>query len=90
MISTLHGGYYDGNRHAEFEAELAVISPHSDVVIDLASTEYLDAWCCSLLIRNLAKWREQKPGTQLRLMNVQPQLAGVLRSLELDRIFFIN
>ena len=90
MISTLHGGYYDGRRYDEFAAELAAISPHSDVVIDLASTEYLDAWCWSLVVQHLAKWRKQKSGTQLRLVNVRPQLAEILHTLELDRIFFVN
>jgi anti-anti-sigma factor len=86
----LHGGYYDIGRTSELTAELAAISPHSDVVIDLASTDYLDCSSLGLMVRNLSRWRLQKPGTDLRLVNVNGQMVKIMHLLELDRLFVIN
>jgi anti-anti-sigma factor len=87
---TLHGGFYDVNRSVELAAELEAISPHSDVIIDLASTEYLDASSIGLLMHNLRRWKHEKPGTQLRLVNVNPNLVEIMHRLNLDRIVLIN
>jgi anti-anti-sigma factor len=86
----LHGGFYDATRNVELAAELDKISPHSDVMIDLASTEYLDCSSLGLMIQNLRRWKREKPGTQLRLTNVNPSLFAVMRLLQLDGIFLIN
>jgi len=90
MVNSLHGGFYDSRRYFELDDELTAITPHSDVVIDMATTEYLDASSVSLLIRHLGVWRRQKPGTQLRLINVRPELAEAMRATKLDALFFIN
>ena len=45
----LHGGYYDLARREELRAELDLIQPHSDVVLDLARTEHLDCSCIGVL-----------------------------------------
>ena len=87
---TLHGGFYDSSRNVELAAELDVISPHSDVIIDLASTEYLDCSSLGLMLQNLTRWKLEKPGTKLRLVNVNRGLVDVMRQLRLDRVFLIN
>jgi anti-anti-sigma regulatory factor len=86
----LHGGFYDSTRNAELATELEAISPHSDVIIDLASTEHLDCSSLSLMLQNLMRWKREKPGTELRLINVNPGLCDVMRLLKLDRVFLIN
>jgi anti-anti-sigma factor len=86
----LHGGFYDGNRSDELAAELEAISPHSDVFIDLAGTDYMDCSSLGLLLQSLTRWKREKPGTALRLINVNPSLVHVMRLLELDRVFLIN
>jgi anti-anti-sigma factor len=88
--AAFHGGYYDANRIGELAAELDAISPHSDVVIDLASTEYLDCSSLGLMVRHVNRWRLQKPGTKLRLINVNERLVTVMHALGLDRVFVIN
>jgi anti-anti-sigma regulatory factor len=89
-IHTLHGGYYDVSRRAELQAELDAIEPHSDVVIDLASTEHLDCSSLGIMIGRLREWRVAKPATQLRLRNVTPQLTRVLGILKLDELFILE
>jgi anti-anti-sigma factor len=86
----LHGGIYDAARYAELAIELDAITPHSDVIIDLASTEYLDCSSLGLMLTNLTRWKQEKPGTHLRLVNVNPGLFDVMRLLKLDGIFLIN
>ena len=86
----LHGGFYDYTRIVELAAELDAITPHSDVTIDLASTEYLDCSSLALMLLNLRRWKQEKPGTELRLVNVNPSLVDVLHQLNLDRVFLIN
>jgi anti-anti-sigma regulatory factor len=86
----LHGGFYDATRNVELAAELDTISPHSDVMIDLASTEYLDCSSLGLMIKNLRRWKLEKPGMELRLTNVNSSLLGVMRLLQLDGVFVIN
>jgi anti-anti-sigma factor len=87
---TLRGGFYDPGRNVELAAELAAVRPHSDVIIDLASTEYLDCSSIGLLLHNLGRWKREKPGTKLRLVNVNPNLIEIMHRLQLDRIFLIN
>jgi anti-anti-sigma factor len=87
---SLHGGLYDSGRNVELAAELDVITPHSDVIIDLASTEYLDCSSLGLMLQNLTRWKQEKPGTELRLINVNPSLFDVMRLLKLDEVFLIN
>jgi anti-anti-sigma factor len=87
---SLHGGFYDSGRNVELAAELDVITPHSDVIIDLASTEYLDCSSLGLMLQNLTRWKQEKPGTELRLINVNPSLFDVMRLLKLDEVFLIN
>jgi anti-anti-sigma factor len=79
----LRGGYYDISRRAEFRAELDSVEPHSDVVLDLSGTEYLDCASVGVMVEKLRQWREHTPGTNLRLTNVNPDLARMLRLLEL-------
>jgi anti-anti-sigma factor len=87
---SLHGGFYDAARNVELAAELDKISPHSDVIINLASTEYLDCSSLGLMIENLRRWKKEKPGTKLRLINVNPRLFDVMRLLGLDAVFLVN
>ena len=86
----LHGGFYDSTRYDELATELEAISPHSDVIVDLASTEFLDCSSLGLMLRNLRRWKHEKPGTELRLINVRSNLFDVMRLLKLDRVFLIN
>jgi anti-anti-sigma factor len=86
----LHGGFYDSARNAELATELDAITPHSDVIIDLASTEYLDCSSLGLMLQNLTRWKQEKPGTALRLINVNPSLVDAMRLLQLDGVFLIN
>jgi anti-anti-sigma factor len=86
----LHGGYYDFSRKAELKAEFDAIEPHSDVVVDLASTEHLDCSCLGIMIGRLREWRVYKPKTQLRLINVSPRLERVLELLKLEQLFIIE
>jgi anti-anti-sigma factor len=86
----LHGGFYDSTRNAELATELDAITPHSDVIIDLASTEYLDCSSLGLMLQNLTRWKQMKPGTALRLLNVNPGLVNVMHLLKLDEVFLIN
>jgi anti-anti-sigma factor len=86
----LHGGYYDLSRKSELKAEFDAIEPHSDVVIDLASTEHLDCSCIGVMVGRLREWRVRKPETQLRLINVTPRLERMLRLLMLQQLFVIN
>ncbi len=86
----LHGGYYDLGRKVELESELASVEPHSDVFLDLAATEHLDCSCLGLMIVTLHRWRNQKPDTNLRLLNVLPGFAKVLSILRLDEVFVVE
>jgi len=86
----LHGGYYDFSRKSELQAEFDAIEPHSDVVVDLASTEHLDCACLGVMIGRLNEWRMRKPKTQLHLINVAPRLARVLELLKLEQLFIIE
>jgi anti-anti-sigma regulatory factor len=89
-IHALHGGYYDVSRKSELQAEFDAIEPHSDVVIDLATTEHLDCACLGVMVGRLGEWRVRKPETQLRLRNVAPQLARVLGILKLNEVFIVE
>ena len=60
------------------------------MIIDLASTEYLDCSSLGLMLQNLMRWKQEKPGTQLRLVNANQGLVDVMRLLKLDGIFLIN
>ncbi len=85
-----HGGFYDISRKGELKAELDAISPHSDVVIDLSSTEYLDCSAVGMMVGKLRQWEKEKPGTRLRLRNVNRRLTNVMLILNLHRIFTIE
>jgi anti-anti-sigma factor len=86
----LLGGDYDISRKDDLEAELNLTEPHSDVVLDLATTDFIDCSCLGVLIMQLRTWREQLPDTNLRLQNVAPSIARMLGLLELDRLFVIE
>ncbi len=86
---TLHGGYYDVFRTAELKAELGSVEPHSDVILDLSTTEHLDCGSLGVMIGKLQQWRRRKPGTQLCLMHVAPRMARILTILNLDQVFKI-
>ncbi|GAC1391204.1 MAG: hypothetical protein NVSMB31_08510 [Vulcanimicrobiaceae bacterium] len=88
--AALHGGDYDIGRKDELKAELDAISPHSDVVIDLANTASLDCFSLGIMVSKLEEWRAEKPGTNLRLLNVNRGVEKVMRSLRLERIFIIE
>ncbi len=88
--AALHGGEYDIGRRDELKAELDLISPHSDVVIDLTSTVSLDCYSLGMMVGKLKEWRAEKPGTNLRLLNVNRDLVKVMRSLHLDRVFIVE
>src|SRR5665213_2203469 len=83
----LHGGYYDFSRKSELKVEFDAIEQHSDVVIDMASTEHLDCSCLGVMVRRLREWRVGKPETQLRLINVAPRLERVMQLLKLEQVF---
>ena len=86
----LEGGYYDVFRKKALQAELASIQSHSDVVLDLSRTEQIDCACLGLFVARLREWRAQKPGTNLRLVNVSPRIARILSLLSLDTLFIVN
>jgi anti-anti-sigma factor len=86
----LDGGEYDVARKNDLRAELEKTEPHSDVVLDLAQTDYMDCSCVGILIAKLHEWRERHPDTNLRLRNVAPSIARMLGILELDRLFVIE
>jgi len=86
----LEGGEYDVARKDDLRAELEQTEPHSDVVLDLAKTDYLDCSCIGVLIAKLHEWRERHPDTHLRLRNVAPSITRMLGILELDRLFVIE
>jgi anti-anti-sigma regulatory factor len=56
----------------------------------IARTEYLDCSCLGVLIAKLLTWRECEPGTNLRLQNVNRDIATVLRLLKLDEVFVVK
>jgi anti-anti-sigma factor len=89
-ITALHGGRYDISRANELARELEAIEPHSDVVLDLKQTAYLDCSCIGVLIANLKNWQTQSPQTRLRLINVAPNVASVLTLLRLDELFIVE
>jgi anti-anti-sigma factor len=86
----LAGGEYDVARKDDLRAELDKTEPHSDVVLDLARTEFIDCSCIGVLIAKLHAWREEAPGTKLRLQNVSPSIARILGLLELELLFVID
>lgn len=86
----LAGGEYDVARRDDLRAELDKTEPHSDVVLDLAKTDYIDCSCVGILIARLGEWRERRSDTHLRLRNVAPSIARMLGLLELDRLFVIE
>lgn len=86
----LLGGYYDVFRKADLRAELAAIEPHSDVVLDLATTDQLDCGSLGLMVARLREWRKEKPQTNLRLINVSTRIARVLTILGLDTLFIVS
>lgn len=86
----LQGGDYDISRKDDLRAELNHTEPHSDVVLDLALTDYIDCSCLGVMIMQLRTWREQVADTNLRLQNVAPSIVRILGLLELDRLFVIE
>jgi anti-anti-sigma factor len=86
----LDGGEYDVARKEDLQAELEKTEPHSDVVLDLAKTDYMDCSCVGVLIGKLHEWRGEDPDTHIRLRNVAPSIARMLGLLELDRVFVIE
>jgi anti-anti-sigma factor len=86
----LEGGEYDVARKDDLRAELEQTEPHSDVVLDLAKTDYMDCSCIGVLIAKLHEWRERHPDTHLRLRNVAPSITRMLGILELGRLFVIE
>ncbi len=86
----LIGGDYDIFRTRELAEELYDIEPHSDVWLDLATTEHLDCASIGVLMRNFKRWRARDPEMRLRLLNVAPRLAQVLRILRLDELFIVE
>ncbi len=86
----LDGGEYDVARKEFLRAELDETEPHSDVVLDLAKTDYIDCSCVGVLIAKLRDWRARDPDTHIRLRNVAPGTARMLGLLELDRLFVIE
>jgi anti-anti-sigma factor len=88
--ATLHGGSYDIVRRNELKAELDLVEPHSDVALNLGRVEYLDCSCLGVMVERLQLWRKARPGTNLRLQNVPPEVVKVLRLLELDRLFIVD
>ncbi|HEY1682895.1 MAG TPA: STAS domain-containing protein [Candidatus Tumulicola sp.] len=86
----LKSSYYDIACKDDLRAELKQTEPHSDVVLDLAMTDFIDCSCVGVLIVQLRSWREQIPDTNLRLQNVAPSVARMLGLLELDRVFVIE
>jgi anti-anti-sigma factor len=86
----LAGGEYDVARRDDLRAELDKTEPHSDVVLDLAKTDYMDCSCVGVLIAKLDAWRAQDPDTHVSLRNVAPSIARMLGLLELDRLFVIE
>jgi anti-anti-sigma factor len=86
----LDGGEYDVARKEDLRAELEKTEPHSDVVLDLAKTDYMDCSCVGVLIGKLHEWRGEDPDTHIRLRNVAPSIARMLGLLELDRVFVIE
>jgi anti-anti-sigma factor len=86
----LEGGEYDVARKDGLRAELEQTEPHSDVVLDLANTDYMDCSCLGVLIAKLHEWRERDPDTHIRLRNIAPSIARMLGLLELDRLFVIE
>jgi anti-anti-sigma factor len=86
----LHGGDYDISRKEDLRSELDRTEPHSDVVLDLALTDFVDCSCLGVFIAKLREWRQQDPDTKVRLRNVAPRIARMLSLLELDRLFVID
>ncbi|HEY1680413.1 MAG TPA: STAS domain-containing protein [Candidatus Tumulicola sp.] len=86
----LQGGDYDIARKSDLWTELGQTEPQSDVVLDLALTDFIDCSCFGVLITQLSIWREHAADTNLRLQNVAPSTARMLGLLELDRLFVIE
>jgi anti-anti-sigma regulatory factor len=86
----LKGGWYDAARHEDLKLELHGFEPHGDGVLDLVRTKHLDCASLGILIAKLLTWRKRKPEINLRLLNVAPKLANILRLLQLDQVFLIE
>ncbi len=86
----LRGGYYDIYRLDQLRAELQAVQPHSDVLLDLATTESLDCACLGALVGHLNVWRQRAPDTNLRLKNIHPRVARILTLTQLDKVFIVE
>lgn len=58
----LEGGEYDVFRRDALRIELDRIEPRTDIVLDLATTDFIDCSCIGVLIARLRSWRERRSG----------------------------
>jgi anti-anti-sigma regulatory factor len=86
----LEGGEYDVFRRDALRIELDRIEPRTAIVLDLATTDYIDRSCIGVLIARLRSRRAFDAGRNLRLVDVRPNLATILRLLKLDEPFTID
>ncbi|MEV6547776.1 STAS domain-containing protein [Streptomyces sp. NPDC051597] len=61
--------------------------PHTDIVVDLGSVEFLD--CCGLGMLCRARRRVEERGGRLTLVRAGPVVRRMLRILGLDQVFAV-
>lgn len=85
----LSGGDYDVYSAANLERELNALTPGA-AVVDLRNVRYLDTISLGIFVKTLKRLRDERPGSTIALVNVNPNIRRVLEITKLTSMFEVE